>query len=171
VPPKGAQPLQSALAQPLQSALAQPLSPLRRYIYSFSYVYILPFFINRMNIFMEQNKEDYFIVDQPIDTDRRIDINYQRLKLFIKLHHFLVEDKSDSYLYTYKLNYLKRLFSLLNNKYMNAISNVIILCENNNINTIDAYDNLFTIIETLYRKDNLIDVCLLAELIKYIEIE
>jgi hypothetical protein len=120
---------------------------------------------------MEQNKEDYFIVDQPIDTDRRIDINYQRLKLFIKLHHFLVEDKSDSYLYTYKLNYLKRLFSLLNNKYMNAISNVIILCENNNINTIDAYDNLFTIIETLYRKDNLIDVCLLAELIKYIEIE
>jgi hypothetical protein len=29
VPPKGAQPLQSALAQPLQSSLAQPLSPLR----------------------------------------------------------------------------------------------------------------------------------------------
>jgi len=29
VPPKGAQPLQSALAQPLQSALAQPLSPRR----------------------------------------------------------------------------------------------------------------------------------------------
>lgn len=111
----------------------------------------------------EQDKEDYFIIDQPIDITRRLDINYLRTKFFVKLHHFLYEDKDDIYLYTYKINYLKRLFLLLNNKYNNVISNLATNCGK----IIDSS----TIIENLYIKDNIQDQTLLKELIKYIEMD
>jgi hypothetical protein len=116
---------------------------------------------------METKQEEYLIIDQPIDIGRRLDINYLRTKLFIKLHHFLHEDKNDIYLYTYKITYLKRLFILLNNKYNNAIHNLVVEYENN-IKSVDVNDTLFMIIETLYKKDKLQDIHLLDDLIYYI---
>lgn len=117
-----------------------------------------------MELKTDQLEQDYFIIDQPMDITRRLDINYLRTKFFVKLYHFLYEDKDDIYLHTYKINYLHRLFTLLNTKYNNIIPNLAI---KNNINIIDVN----TIIEHLYIKDNIQNIPLLEELIKYVEMD